>query len=104
MVKHGVTIKGPPCYCPVIICEGTANDIYVCEVNDGELGYYEKVNREALKKYAASEVRWKNNTAVRDFDIRFSSRGKKRVRRYRASRRCANFFITGPHVRNNGVT
>ena len=58
MVKHGVTIKGPPCYCPVIICEGTANDIYVCEVNDGELGYYEKVNREALKKYAASEARW----------------------------------------------
>ena len=73
-IKHGLTVQGSACYCPAIICEGTMSDIYVCEVNDGELEYYEKVNREALEKYASSEDRWKNNTAIRDFDIRFLSR------------------------------
>ena len=28
-IKHGVTVKGPPCYCPVITCEGSMEDIYM---------------------------------------------------------------------------
>ena len=74
-IKHGVTVRGSSCYCPAMICEGTMRDIYVCEVNDGALGYYVKVNREALRIYAASEARWENNTALRDFEIVFLPRG-----------------------------
>ena len=66
-IKHGVTAKGHPCYCPAIMCEGAIGDIYVCEVNDGALEYNEKVNKKGLGKYAASEARWGNNTALRDF-------------------------------------
>ena len=57
-IKHDGAIKGPPRYFPVVRCEGTLEDIYVFEVNDGASEYYEEVNREAHKKYAAIDARW----------------------------------------------
>ena len=70
-VNRGATVKGYPRYCPVVKCRGDLKDIYVCDVNDGSMEYPEMVNREALKIYASSDARWKNNTAIRDLDNLF---------------------------------
>ena len=69
--NRGSTVKGFPCYCPVVKCRGDLKDIYVCEVNEWAMEYSDQVNREALKIYTPVGDRWENDTAIRDLDILF---------------------------------
>ena len=43
-------------------------DIYSCSSQGDELVCPEKVNREAIRKYAESDARWNNNDVLREYD------------------------------------
>ena len=67
-IGHGATAKGSKCYCPVLRCERALGDIYACSTQVGEMVCPEKVNREAIRKYAEGEARWSNNSILREYD------------------------------------
>ena len=70
-IRHGATKKGYQCYCPVIRCTGSLDDVYTCSEDGSDSVYPERLNRKALERYSASEARWENNTIVRDYDSIF---------------------------------
>ena len=66
-IAHGVTIKENKRYCHVLRCDRTLGDIYAISPKSAELVFPEKVNREAIRKYAESVARWNNNSILREY-------------------------------------
>ena len=66
-VRHGVTKKGDELFCPVARFSWSIEDVYLYNNETCEPVHPEIPNRKALKKYAKSDARWRNNSIPREF-------------------------------------
>ena len=66
-MPHGAPKKGNELFCPVVRFSGSIEDVYLYNDETCEPLHQEMLNLKALRQYAKSEARRRNNSILREF-------------------------------------